>query len=240
MAGLRSLALVITLGMAACTRAHVHDVEAYAGPALPPPNRVVVSYFAVSPGEVRLDQGVGARLRRAAGDAPPDAQKLQAAHATQEALAQALVERLRRYGLPAVIGASVEGPDNALYVQGQIVDIDQGNRTRRVLVGLGAGKSTISADVQLYYLSAQPPRFLTAIEGEADSGRAPGAAETMGVGAMAGRVATSAAVSGGMHAGMEIRNGYGNVEAVRLADGLARQIGQFAAVQGWIPAASVH
>jgi hypothetical protein len=239
MAGLRAIVLAATLMAAACTQARVHNVESYAGPALPPPNRVVVSYFAIAPEQVRLDQGVGARLRRATGDAPPDAQKLQAAQAAQLALAQELVERLQRYGLPATIGASADGPDAALYVQGQIVDIDQGNRTRRVLVGLGAGKSTVSADVQLYYTGQAAPRFLTAFQGEADSGRAPGAAETMGAGAVAGRVASSAAVSGGMHAGMEARNG-GNAETNRLADGIARQIGHFAVAQGWIPAAAVH
>jgi hypothetical protein len=122
-----------------------------------------------------------------------------------------------------------------LLVQGQIVAIDQGNRTRRVLIGLGAGKSTVSADAQLYYaVGDAAPRFVSAFEGQADSGRAPGAAETMGAGAVAQRAGTSAVLTGATHAGAETRRTTDTAEADKLADGLAKQIGQFAVAQGWI------
>ena len=67
-------------------------------------------------------------------------------------------------------------------IQGQIVSIVQCNRTSRLLIGLGSGKSSISADAQLYALSATtPPRFMTAFEGEADSGTAPESARLIKV-----------------------------------------------------------
>jgi hypothetical protein len=226
--------------LAACSHAHVQTVESYFGPPVPRPDRILVSYFSIAPEQVRLDQGVSARLMRAAGDQPLGAQELQAARDTQLALAEQLVVRLTKYGLPAEIAASNDGRGTGLLVQGQIVSIDEGNRTRRVLIGLGAGKSTVSADAQLYYLSGTvAPRFMTAFEGQADSGHMPGAAETMGAGAAAQRVGTSAVLTGATHAGAETRRTSDTAEASQLADAIAQRIGQLAVAQGWISEAAI-
>ncbi|HVY16247.1 MAG TPA: DUF4410 domain-containing protein [Rhodopila sp.] len=229
------------LGLAACNKAQVNTDASYYGPALPRPDHVLVSYFSVSPDQVRLDQGIAARIQRAAGDQPMGADQYAAAQATQAALAQRLVDRLRGYGLPAQIAPAYPMPGTKLLVQGQLVAIDQGNRTRRTLIGFGAGKSTVSADSQLYFAAgAEQPRFLTAFNGEADSGHMPGAAETMGAGAAAQRLATSAAVTGATHAGLETRRATDTAEADRLADALASRVGQFAVSQGWIPTTAIR
>jgi len=203
---------------------------------MPPPDHIYVSYFSITPDQVRLDQGVGARIQRAAGDQSLNVQELRAAEDTQASLTQGIVDRLRKYGLPAQIGTDPGGSTNDFLVQGQIVSINQGNRTRRLLIGLGAGKSTVSADAQIYRLTASaPPRFVTAFEGKTDSGRMPGAAETMGAGAAAQRIGTSAALTGATHAGGEMRHTSDTAEAGELADELASRIGQLAVAQGWIP-----
>jgi Domain of unknown function (DUF4410) len=163
-------------------------------------------------------------------------QEQQAARDTQMALAERLVDRLKKYGLPAELAVNNERAGSGLLLQGQIVSINQGNRTRRVLVGLGAGKSSISADAQLYSLSGTaPPRFISAFEGQADSGRTPGAAETMGAGAVAQRAGTSAVLTGATHAGAETRGPTDTAEATNLADAIALRIGEFGVAQGWIP-----
>jgi hypothetical protein len=232
---------IIMLGLAACNRARVQTEEAYVGPQTARPDRVLVAYFAIAPEQVRLDQGIGARIIRTAGDQPLTALQLQAAQKTQAALARKLIDDLRQYGLPAQRATGAPMPGTSVLVQGQIVSIDQGNRTRRILIGLGAGKSSVSADAQLYYVTGTgTPRFLTAFQGEADSGRMPGAAATMGVGAAAGTLATSAAASGAMHATSETRNASDTREAGNLADGIARQIAGFAVSQGWIAPTSLQ
>jgi hypothetical protein len=201
---------------------------------------VLVSYFSVTADQVQLDQGVSARIVRAVDDAPLNSQQYQAAQEAQAALAQRMVDRLRDYGLPAQIAPPYPVPGSKLLVQGQIVAINQGNRTRRTLIGFGAGKSTVRADTQLYYAAGDDqPRFVTGFEGEADSGHTPGAAETMGAGAAAQRVGTSAVLTGATHAGAETRRTTDTAEADGLAEGLARQVGHFAVSQGWIPATMV-
>jgi hypothetical protein len=231
---------VAATALVACNRPEMRTTETYVGGSLPRPDHVLVSYFAVSPDQVRLDQGVGPRLLRLVGDSPAGGQASQAARDTQAALAEQLVTRLRKYGLPAEIAGASPAYGSNLLVQGQIVNIDQGNRTRRVLIGLGSGKSAVAADTQIYY-AAPPaaPRFLSSFEGEANSGHMPGAAETMGGGAAAQRIGTSAALTGVTHAGAETRRTTDSAEADSLADGIAKKIGQFAATQGWIPVSAV-
>jgi hypothetical protein len=203
---------------------------------MPRPDHIYVTYFSITPDQVILDQGVGARISRAVDDQPLGGEELKAAQDTQAALAERIVDQLQGYGLPAQIAMSPMGGANDLLVQGQIVSINQGNRTRRILIGLGAGKSSISADTQLYRLTrTAPPRFLTSFEGQADSGQMPGAAETMGAGAAAERIGTSAALTGATHAGKETRRTSDTAEAASLANEIASRIGQLAVAQGWIP-----
>jgi hypothetical protein len=81
------------------------------------------------------------------------------------------------------------------------------------------------------------PRLLESFAASADSGRAPGMAETMGAGAVAGRVATSAAVGGGMHAGLETRHADSADEGGGIGKALGEKLAQFFARQGWVAAA---
>jgi hypothetical protein len=226
----------LVAGLAACNHAHVQTTESYLGPPIQRPNHVYVAYFSISPEEVRLDSGIGARISRAASDQPLSTEEMRAAQDAQSALAEAIVGRLQKYGLPAEIATDPLAGANDLLVQGQIVGIDQGNRTRRILIGLGAGKSTVSADAQLYHLTATaPPRFMMAFEGQADSGHMPGAAETMGAGGAAQRIGTSGALTGATHAGAESHRTSDTAEAGSLASEIALRVGQFAVAQAWIP-----
>lgn len=238
---MKRFAYLFALAAAGCSSAHMHTTSTAYTAALPPPTQVIVTDFAITPDQVRLDSGVGARLIRTFGSEPPTAEQLEAAQETRVALSETLVAKLRAYGLPAQrVAAEAVPPPGSLLVQGQFVSVDEGNRTRRTLIGLGAGKSSVSADAQLYYI-ADPaqPRFLQAFEGSADSGRMPGAAETMGASVAADRVATSAVLTGATHtAGERRRAGY-EAEADKLADALAHRIGDYAVSQGWLAASAV-
>jgi hypothetical protein len=237
---LQSLSVAVMLG--ACSQAHVKTSQTYFGPPVPRPNHIVVSYYSIVPDEVKLDQGVGARLMRISEDQPSGVLELKAAQDTQAALAEGIVERLQKYGLPAQLPIGGDLADSTMLVQGQIVGINQGNRTRRVLIGLGAGKSTISAGTQIYYAADRgaPPRFMMSFEGQADSGHLPGAVETMGAGAAAQSVGRSEVITGATHAGAETRQSTDTGEANKLADGIALRVAQFAVDQGWIPRGKIE
>mgnify|MGYP005810534441 CR=1 FL=1 len=238
------LAVLGMLGLlAACSKPQVQTTEAYAGVAMRRPDHILVAPFAVTPDEVRLDSGVVSRIQRSSSDVPLSAQQMRVAKAVQSDLADAMVDTLCSYGLPA---ERMAGPDHplqgsTLLVEGQIISIDQGNRLRRTVIGLGSGKSSMSADMQIYEATgAERPRFVTAFKGSDDSGRTPGLAEGMGVGAAGGHLLAASAVGTGMHVKEERKKAPSDSEAANLGKALAAQIGSFAASEGWIAPTAIQ
>jgi hypothetical protein len=124
---------------------------------------------------------------------------------------------------------------NVLIVEGAVGSIDAGNHRRRTLIGLGAGKSEVTAHVQVLYKPAGGmPQLVQTFDADANSGHMPGVAETAGVGAVAGHVATSAAVGGALHVGSEHKNDTVTSDAKKLADSVAKQVAQIGVAQGWM------
>ncbi|MBN3821293.1 DUF4410 domain-containing protein, partial [Paraburkholderia sp. Se-20369] len=105
---------------------------------------VYVSRFDVAATDVKVDGGMINKLATLANGSSADAQRQQSALKTREQLADALVRELRSQGIPALRGPVPDGRD-ALVVEGRFETIDAGNRRRRILIGLGAGKSEVGA-----------------------------------------------------------------------------------------------
>jgi Domain of unknown function (DUF4410) len=125
-----------------------------------------------------------------------------------------------------------------LLVQGSFDTIDAGNRRRRTLIGLGAGKSEVSSTVQIVYQPAGgAPRVVQSFTANADSGKMPGMVETAGVGAAAGTAATAAAAGAGLHGVTETKRAGVSDDAKRLADAVAKQIARFGVEAGWMQVA---
>jgi hypothetical protein len=209
-----------------CAQPRVDTVQSYAGPQLPRPNRTLVHDFAVSPDQVKLDRGVSSRLLSALEGGSQAGQQI------------ALVERIQALGLPAerVDGSVMPAAgEKVLIIEGQILSVDEGNRTRRTIIGLGAGASEVQSDAQLYYQSpGRGPQLVQSFDAAAKSKPMPGMAETAGAGAAAGRVAESAAIGGGLHIGAEANGATVESDATRMADQLVKTMGPFFVAQGWI------
>jgi hypothetical protein len=203
------------------------------------PESVYVETFAVTPDQVKLDAGgVMKKLKSQFSDASAQTQQVDVAAQVREALANELVQKLQAMGL-RVIRSDVPPPagQNVLIVQGRFVKVDEGSRRRRVVIGLGAGKSEVGASVQVVYQPAGgAPIVLQRFDANADSGKMPGIAETAGVGAVAGRVTTSAAVGGGLHGVGEAKHVTLEAVSKRLAGSIAEQVGDLGVSQGWMTA----
>ncbi|CAH2601309.1 conserved exported protein of unknown function [Rhodovastum atsumiense] len=229
----------LALLVSACAT-HVRSTGTYGavatGAPLQRPEIVLVEEFAVDPSEVHLDTSLRARLTRGLEGTQPDTRRAQEAARVRGVAAATLVGRIQAMGLPAAVVAIGTTPhERAVLVRGQVVDIDEGNRTRRTLIGFGAGKSVVGADVQVYYAApGQRPALLQTFEADVDSGRMPGMATTMGVGAAAGHLATSAAVSGGLHVASENRKADPEDQAKKLGNCVADALGAVFRREGWI------
>ncbi len=205
---------------------------------LPRPDRILVYDFAVTPDEVKLDQGISADVMRYVSDSSMSARiadEIKIGHAVANAVSIALVEKLRSYGFFAERALGWPSrTGNTLLVKGQFVSIDEGNRTERALIGLGTGRTSVQAYVQLYDLTPQGMRTVDTLRADAKSGYKPGMALMMGVGGLAGNLVTSAVVSSVTTAGSEMSWATVEADGKRLANDVAKNLGQFFVTQGWI------
>jgi len=223
--------------LSGCAPTNVTPVQPYQGAQMPRPELVVVTDFLASPDTVKVDTGIGARLRNRLSGTSQATQQSEDDRKVTAKISQVLTTQINKLGFATVHGndpTSWQG-NRRLIVGGEILSIDEGNRTRRNVIGLGAGKSEIQARADVYYSTgAGEPRFLQSFAADAQSSRKPGAAETMGVGAATGRAAESAAVGVGAGAAM---SGDVDADSERMAKAMAEQLAGFFARQGWIPPA---
>ena len=221
--------------LAACTSAQ-SQMET-ADQMLPPPQVVIVETFAASADEVTLDEGLSTEVEEAIkahrGDSRTD-QEVQASRQVADAIAEKLVVEIRDMGLRAERGSALPaGTQNALLIKGQLVSIDEGNRTERVIIGLGAGRSDVRAQVQVYELTAAGRQLIDTIEVDAKSGLAPGMAESMGVGGLTGHLLVATLVGGGLHVADEALGANVVADADRASKGIAKQLSALFGKEGW-------
>lgn len=238
----RAAVPVIALVAAACAT----RVASYTPPpssetaSLPRPTRVLVADFRVEPGALRQDQGLGPRLQREFGGQDQSAVRSATVSEVRSAISDRLVAALSRSGLP-----TYHAPPGAHYtpgelvVTGRILRIDEGNRTRRMGIGFGAGESVVEAVAELYGIGPdRSPVLLQSYDGSADSGRKPGLAVGASMAVAESSVAVGALATASDVGGEARRSPIGK-EAASLGNRLATDIGSFAAERGWISAAAV-
>ena len=226
-AGLTSL-------LVGCASTKVTVANEHAG-ILPRPDQVLVYDLAVTPEEVKLDSGIASRIEELAKKTPRTEAEIKAGRQVADALSRHLVSKIQAMGLPAnrAVGATpVTG--NILAIKGQFISIDEGNRTERVVVGLGLGRTDIKAIIQVYDYDNGAQTLACQFETDARSGRKPGMAETMGAGAATGNLVTSAAVGGGLTVASETLSATVEADADRTATKIASQLKSYFQSQGWI------
>lgn len=198
------------------------------------PSTIYVYPFAVTATDVTLNQGFFQRAFRKVTDSNQSQSQLKIAEATAQALAQNIAEQLQSMGYNAVEvsrGTKVTG-NNIIVVDGQFVDINEGNRLRRMVIGFGAGQATLDTKVQVYQVANRRVTQIMDFTTHADSGSMPGAAVTGPAGAAAGGAAVSlgANLAGGAAKTYRSSSGY---LAKKTADQSVNYMSQYFAQQGW-------
>lgn len=200
------------------------------------PDRILVYEFAVSPDEVKLDRGISAKIEEYVKKTPRTEEERAVGRAVASALAKHLVTELQPFGMPvAMATGSPPSEGNILEIDGQFLSIDEGNKAERVVIGLGAGRTDVKALVQTYDARGGKRALVNEFDADAKSGYKPGMAETMGAGAAAGHLGASAALSGALAIGSEKFSATVEDDGKRMAKNIAKQLGEFFVVQGWIP-----
>lgn len=229
-----AVAVLAALALAGCTSTEIttDDVDRNAEPR---PDQLIVFNFATSPDEVTLDRGLIADVRDLLHREPRTAKEKQIGHAVADALATELVKELRAKGLPAVRAGDVVEPGiRPLQVRGQVLSIDEGNQTRRMIIGLGMGRSTVEARVQLFESVRGRADLLEQMTATTKSGRKPGMAEMIGVGALTGRIVTATILSGTASGVSEALLDNVDALAKSMAKKIAAKIVAFYQQRGWL------
>jgi len=234
------MGLAALVNLSGCVPTQVNTISQYAGP-VPRPNTVFVYNFAVSPDEVQLDRGISARIQELVDKTPRTKEEKAVGHAVAEALATHLVKELNAIGVPAQRARGVPTTTgNSVEIEGQFLSLDQGNRTERVVIGLGAGRTDVKTLTQVYDARFGTRMLVQEFDTDAKSGYKPGMAEMMAVGVLTHHLLVSTLASGAMAAGSEAFFAGVDADARRTAQEIVTQLGQFFVAQGWIPASNLE
>jgi hypothetical protein len=228
------MAAMAAAALGGCTSANVSGMNVFGGGDLAKPQVVLVSDFVVPADGVKLDTGFAARVKRSMKGANDQAVRAEIARRVTAAINETVVARLREAGIEALPGTrqlAIEG-QTTLVVGGSLRRIDEGNKARRSVVGFGAGKSSVVADVQVTHLGSGGPKDVLAFTAEAASAPRPGAVATAPVGAAVGMAASAASAAGGLASERLSADVEG--QARRIGTVVAERVIGFAAEQGWI------
>jgi hypothetical protein len=225
---------LVALALVGCAQTNVTGLTIGYSGAVARPKTIVVSDFVFSSDVVALDRGFTARLSRKLGELPPDQRKQRTAERVNDEIVATIVATLREAGLEAQTG-SEEGlslSDDAVIVSGRLRAIDEGNSTQRRLIGFGAGRSGVVADMALTYVSNGAKKELLSFTAEADSRRRPGAIVTAPIGAATSVAVSAATAVGGVAA--EKLSADVQAQARSLGRAAGERIVAYAKEKGWL------
>ncbi|MBV8056243.1 MAG: DUF4410 domain-containing protein [Deltaproteobacteria bacterium] len=202
------------------------------------PSTIYLYPFAVTAQEVTLNQGFIQKSYRDLTDSNQTQSQIQLGDQTANALADEMVERLQALGFVAskiARGTPVSG-QNVLIVDGSFTDVNQGNRLRRMVIGLGSGQSSLATQAQVYQMANGTTMQIMNFATQANSGSMPGAALTAPAGAVAGGTAAAVSLGANLAAGAgKTYTSAMSVMAQRSAKQAVAYMSQYFATQGWIP-----
>lgn len=229
------IALTLALLAAGCAKTNVRTTNELAYTGMARPAQVLVYKFAVSPADIKQNSSFFAKLGRSMEGKDPTAEEIEIGNEVADALASELVAKIKELGLNALYApASMTPTAGSLVVTGHFLDIDEGNRLRRNMIGFGAGKSSVDATVSVLAPGSSGFVEIIGFDAHADSGNMPGAAVTGGIGAAAGAgtaavVATNAAVGG-----VKSYRSSSAQQAKKIAEKISGELARYFAQQGWI------
>lgn len=205
-----------------------------AGEKLPRPGRIIVYDFAVTRGDLHDDMAVSSSLDARATPLSPKEEQLGRRLAAR--ISEKLVQEILALGMPAErSGSGRPAGLNDILIRGEFLSINEGSRIGRMVIGFGVGASKLQTVAQGYQVTEDGLRRLGELEVEAKGGRMPGMVVPVGVGAAAGRAATSAAISGGMNLASETVGGESiEAAATRTAKRIGEVLKKAFKRQGWI------
>lgn len=233
---LNRLYVLFALAAFGCAGAKVTQQSSAAPISTSPPTAVVIYPFAANASDVSLNSSIFQVAYRNMSDSNETADQLQIAHQTAQNICVQVAANLTQKGITTTClqrGVPPTG-NNLLVLDGEFTDISEGNRLRRMVIGLGAGASKVDTVVQVIQKTDQGSTEIIDFATSADSGYMPGAGITGPAGAAAGGAAAAASLGVNIAAG-----GVKNVTSStgylvdKTTDQIVQQVVNYYNRQGW-------
>lgn len=232
-AAVAATAAGLLLVLSGCGAPSVSNKQSFLGGGLARPSVVAISAFDLAPDVVKVDTGVGAKLKRKLQGTTLSSDQLAAGQRVKQVLTDTVLADLQAAGFPVAPGipdlATSDAP--TMRVGGRIQAIDEGNKTKRSIIGFGAGMSKVVVDVQVTHVSSAGKKEVMTFTVEADSPRRPGAIVTSPAGRAAGAAVSAAITVSGVAS--EKLSADVVAEAKRVGGEIAKRIIAWSAEQGW-------
>jgi hypothetical protein len=202
----------------------VTSLQSYSGSPLQKPDKILVYDLVADSSAVQVDESQKIRPRHIiSGDENPEA----VAHKAQSVFSAELQKKLAKTGFPVVHVASDTAPsNNSLVVQGSFLALRQGEKTERVVVGMGTGSAALQAKVDVRLKTPADVILLSQFQTETTKAKNVGAAVPAAAGMDPAAIAAKSTV--------EDRKKTLNAYASQTADASATEILKAMAGQGWI------
>jgi len=233
---LRRMYVFLALASFGCAGAQVTQSSSAAPITATQPIAVVVYPFAVDASDVSLNSGVFQTTYRNMSGEDQSAQQSQLAHQTAQNICVSVAANLTQKGITTTClqrGVPPTG-NNILVLEGQFTDISEGNRLRRMVIGLGSGASKVDTVVQVIQKTPQGSSELLDFATSADSGYMPGAGITGPAGAAAGGATAAASLGVNLAAG-GVKNYTSSTGYLvdKTSDQIVQQMVNYYNRQGW-------
>jgi uncharacterized protein DUF4410 len=228
--------LLLAFATFGCAGAKVTQSSSAAPISTSPPSAVLVYPFAASASDVSLNSSIFQVAYRNMTDENQDDQQLQIARQTAQNICVQVAADLTGKGINTTCLQRGVPPtnNNVLILDGQFTDISQGNRLRRMVIGLGAGASKVDTVVQVIQKTDQGSTEILDFATSADSGYMPGAGITGPAGAAAGGATAAASLGVNLAAGgvKNVTSSTGYLVA-KTSDQIVQQVVNYYNRQGW-------
>ena len=132
-----------------CATTNMSPQQAYNGPRLAKPGRILVYPFVADPAQ--LDPQAAASGNYGAPTSPATPEQLQVGRQLGQQVASRLVDEINDMGMTAYVGGTVAPPEvNDIVIRGYFASIDEGSAAKRMVIGFGSGKAELNTVVEGY------------------------------------------------------------------------------------------
>ena len=160
-----------------CAKTNVRSTGDAGPTGRPAPDRVLITPFAVSQSDIKENSSLFARIGRSIENSDQTAEELQLGRDVADALAAELTVKIADMGLnPVRAPASTPLTTGTIMIAGRFINIDEGNRLRRNVIGLGVGKSSLDCEISVLAPGSAGQQEIATFDAHIDSGKMPGVA----------------------------------------------------------------